>query len=209
MDTFITQAVEWISTRSMIEVYLLFVVIAYAENIVPPIPGDVLVAFGGYLAAEGILNPFLILGLTTIASVFGFMTAYGFGFWWGEKLVDTESEFWVKKVINMDVFERGRRWMQTWGQWVVLANRFLAGTRSVIALTAGLSHTPVGKTLISSSMSSLLWNTILIGFGWIVKEQWETIGQYLNTYGVFILVVLSLFFVIRYLRVKIQMGKSK
>lgn len=203
MDAIISQAVEWISSRSALEVYALFALIAYTENIIPPVPGDVLVAFGGYLAAEGILDPFMILGLTTVASVLGFMSAYGFGAWWGGRLIDPESDFWLKKVINMDVFDRGRRWMQAWGQWVVVANRFLAGTRSVIALSAGLSHTPTGPTILSSLVSSVLWNSILIGFGWVVKEQWETIGHYLNSYGVIVLVILSLFFVIRYLRAKI------
>jgi membrane protein DedA with SNARE-associated domain len=204
MDVFIAQAVEWISSRSALEVYTLFALIAYAENIVPPIPGDVLVAFGGYLAAEGILDPFFILGITTVASVLGFMSAYGFGSWWGERLIDPESTLWIKKVINMGVFERGRRWMQTWGQWVVLSNRFLAGTRSVIALTAGLSHTPVVPTILSSTISSLIWNSILIGFGWVVKENWETIGGYLNTYGVVVIVVIALFFMTRYIFSKLS-----
>ena len=202
MDAIINQAVEWISSRSALEVYALFAVIAYAENIIPPVPGDVLVAFGGYLAAEGILDPFMILGLTTAASVLGFMSAYGFGAWWGGRLIHPESDFWLKKVINMEVFDRGRRWMQAWGQWVVVANRFLAGTRSVIALSAGLSHTPVWSTIFSSTISSLLWNSLLIGFGWIVKENWEMIGEYLNTYGVIVLILIALFFVIRYIQSK-------
>lgn len=204
MDAFITQAVEWISSRSALEVYALFAMIAYLENILPPVPGDVLVAFGGYLAALGVLDPFLILAITTTASVIGFMSAYGFGAWWGERLTDPDSTFWIKKVINMEVFERGRRWMQTWGQWVVLSNRFLAGTRSVIALSAGLSHTPFLKTIFSSTISSLVWNSILIGFGWIVRENWETIGGYLNTYGVIILIVIALFFVWRYIQSKLS-----
>ena len=204
MDAFIAQAVDWISSRSVVEVYLLFSLIAYAENIVPPIPGDILVAFGGYLAALGVLDPFIILGITTIASVLGFMSAYGFGAWWGERLIDPESTLWIKKVINMDVFERGRRWMQTWGQWVVLSNRFLAGTRSVIALTAGLSHTPVLPTVVSSTISSLVWNSILIGFGWVVKENWETIEGYLNTYGSIVVIVIALFFMTRYIYSKLS-----
>ena len=204
MDVFIEQAVELISSRSALEVYTLFALIAYAENIVPPVPGDVLVAFGGYLAALELLDPFIILGITTITSVLGFMSAYGFGAWWGERLIDPESTLWIKKVINMGVFERGRRWMQTWGQWVVLSNRFLAGTRSVIALTAGLSHTPVVPTILSSTISSLIWNSILIGFGWIVKENWETVGGYLNTYGVVVIVVIALFFMTRYIFSKLS-----
>jgi membrane protein DedA with SNARE-associated domain len=50
------------------------------------------------------------------------------------------------RFIDMKYFERGRRWMQKWGQWVIVANRFLAGTRSVIAITAGIYRTKINYT---------------------------------------------------------------
>jgi membrane protein DedA with SNARE-associated domain len=73
--------------------------------------------------------------------------------------------------------------MQRWGMGVVLANRFLAGTRSVISLTAGLSHTRLSLTIVCSAISSILWNGILLGFGWVVHENWRLIGKYLSVYG--------------------------
>src|SRR5699024_8359256 len=87
--------------------------------------------------------------------------------------------------------------MGRWGQGVVLANRFLAGTRSVISLTAGISHTRVSYTVVSSTASSLLWNGILLGFGWIVHENWRVIGEYLSIYGWIILSAIVLFAAIR------------
>ncbi|MDZ7690313.1 MAG: hypothetical protein U5K69_04045 [Balneolaceae bacterium] len=80
-----------------------------------------------------------------------------------------------------------RNWMGRWGLGVVLANRFLAGTRSVISLTAGISHTPITGTTISSTISSVLWNGILLGFGWVVHENWQVMGNYLCYYGRIIL----------------------
>ncbi len=64
-------------------IYLVFFLVAYVENIVPPIPGDVLVAFGGYLAAESVIGLVPVLLLTTIASVIGFMSMYWIGSRWG------------------------------------------------------------------------------------------------------------------------------
>jgi len=87
--------------------------------------------------------------------------------------------------------------MQRWGMGVVLANRFLAGTRSVISLTAGLSHTRISPTVICSTLSSILWNGILLAFGWIVHENWRLIGEYLSVYGQIILGGIVLFIVVR------------
>ncbi len=87
--------------------------------------------------------------------------------------------------------------MQRWGQGVVLANRFLAGTRSVISLTAGISHTPVAATAISSTISSILWNAILLGFGWVVHQNWRIIGEYLNIYSQIILAIIAVIILVR------------
>ena len=178
-------------------IYLVFFLVAYIENVVPPIPGDVLVAFGGYLAAESIIGLVPVLLLTTIASVIGFMSMYWIGSRWGAQIQKKERRFWLLRFIPLEYLNKVRSWMQRWGIGVVLANRFLAGTRSVISLTAGLSHTRISTTIICSTISSILWNGILLGFGWVVHENWRLIGEYLSVYGKVILGAIGLFILIR------------
>lgn len=177
------QLVEWISGLSPLSIYLIFAIVAYMENVLPPVPGDVLVAFGGYLAAEQIIGFTPLLLYTTLFSVFGFMTMYAFGAYFGEKIDTQRKRFWMMRYLDIKYFDRVNRWMNRWGQGVILSNRFLAGTRSVISIAAGISRTDVKRTVLSSTISSLLWNSILISFGWIVNENWMTIGHYLNVYG--------------------------
>lgn len=183
MEAFFEQLIQWIQTLSPLSIYTVFFVIAYVENILPPIPGDLLVAFGGYLAALQIVSFTAILLLTTIASVIGFMTMYSIGSYWGSIIEEKKHRFWLMRFIDFKYYSRAKRWMQNWGQGVILANRFLAGTRSVISLSAGITKTRIIPTIISSSVSSVLWNFILLGAGWIVHENWQIIGDYLNIYG--------------------------
>ncbi len=192
MEIYLDDLVDWVFTLSPLSIYTIFFIVAYTENIAPPIPGDVLVAFGGYLAAEQLVDFTTLLILTTVASVFGFMTMYGFGSFWGYRIDEKREGFWLMRFIDMKYFDRGRRWMQNWGQWVIVANRFLAGTRSVIAITAGIYRTKVNYTILSSTISSLLWNSILLGFGWFVHENWQVIGDYLGYYGWVILTLIIL-----------------
>lgn len=184
------QFIEWISGLSPLSIYLIFAIVAYMENVLPPVPGDVLVAFGGYLAAEQIIGFTPLLLYTTLFSVFGFMTMYALGAYFGEKIDTQRKRFWMMRYLDIKYFDRVNRWMNRWGQGVILSNRFLAGTRSVISIAAGISRTDLKKTVLSSTISSLLWNSILIGFGWIVNENWMTIGHYLNVYGWLILSLL-------------------
>ena len=185
--------VQWMQGLPPLSIYMVFLLIAYFENVIPPIPGDVLVAFGGYLAAESIVGLTPVLLITTIASVFGFMTMYWLGSRWGVSIEEKREKFWLMRFIPLKYMTKVREWMGRWGQGVILANRFLAGTRSVISLTAGISHTRISTTILCSTISSLLWNGILLGFGWIVHENWKVIGEYLSIYGRIILAGIAIF----------------
>ena len=207
METFILDTVDFIESLDRAQVYAVLVFIAYVENVIPPIPGDVLVAFGGYLAAEGILAAFPLLAFTTAASVAGFMTAYAVGQVWGARLPEPDRFKWPGRLIDGRVVVRATRWMRRWGLWVVVANRFLAGTRSVIALSAGLSGTGAARTALASTISSLLWNSILIVIGWVVRENWALAGSILNTYGQVVLALLALLIALRLL-LKLRAARS-
>ncbi|MCC5941517.1 MAG: DedA family protein [Balneolaceae bacterium] len=197
MEVYTQNLIDWIQTLSPLSIYLIFGLIAYLENIVPPIPGDLLVAFGGYLAAEQIIGFSPVLAITTVASVIGFMNMYAVGAYFGDKIEEQRKKFWLMRFFDVKYFDKGKRWMDKYGQGVILANRFLAGTRSVISITAGITKTKVYSTIISSAISSLLWNTILIGMGWLVHENWQVIGHYLNVYGWVILSLIVIFVAIR------------
>lgn len=197
IEQFTQEMVQLIEGLPPLSIYLVFFVIAYIENVLPPIPGDVLVAFGGYLAAESIIGLVPILLLTTVASVLGFMTMYWIGYGWGDVVEHKQKGVRLLRFIPVEYLQKVRAWMQKWGLGVVLANRFLAGTRSVISLAAGLSKTPISTTVLCSALSSILWNGILLAFGWVVHENWRLIGEYLSVYGKVILIGIGLYVIIR------------
>lgn len=209
MEVYVQQIVEWIQTLSPFYIYLIFTFVAYLENIVPPIPGDVLVAFGGYLAAEQVINFGPVLLLTTFASVFGFMSMYAIGLYFGDRIEQERSRFWLMRFIDVKYFDKINRWMGRWGQGVILANRFLAGTRSAISLTSGMTKTKVYSTIINSFISSLLWNSILLIFGWVVHENWQVIGHYLNVYGWIVLIMIAILIVARVVYKRFQKKQNK
>jgi membrane protein DedA with SNARE-associated domain len=108
------------------------------------------------------------------------------------------------KFANPQYIEKGLNWMQNYGQWIVVSNRFLAGTRSVIALTAGASRMPILPTIMSATLSSVLWNSLLLYAGWFLGDNWRIIGQYLEQYSKAILVVLMLSLGFAYLWYKLR-----
>lgn len=193
----INELVEWVKTLSPLSIYLVFFAVAYLENLIPPIWGDLFVAFGGYLAAVSIIEFIPVYLLTVVASVLGFMTVYWLGFHWGEQIENDPEDFWLLHFIPLKYIEKVRGWMHRWGQGVIVANRFLSGARSVISLTAGISHTRVILTAVCSAISSLLWNALLLTLGYIVQQNWKIVSHYLSIYGWFILGLIVLFIIVR------------
>ena len=183
MDQFTHHLITWIGGQPPVIIYAVFFGVAYFENVIPPIPGDIIVVFAGYLAARDIILLLPVYALTTIASVVGFMTMYTLGRYWGDLLDRNQERSWFTRLLDLKYMPKVRAWMNRWGLWVVTANRFLSGARSVISLTAGMSRMEVRGTIIGSLISSLLWNALLIGAGWEIQQNWHIIGHYLSVYS--------------------------
>ena len=201
--------IDWISHLPPISIYMVFFAVAYLENVIPPIPGDILVVFGGYLAGIAIVSIIPVYILTTVASVLGFMTVYAFGKVWGKKIEQSEHHSWLMRKMGIDYLPRVRGWMQRWGQWVIIANRFLAGARSIISITAGLSDTEPRLTTLSSLISSSLWNGILIGAGWVIQKNWGIIIYYLSIYSKTITILIVFAVMFRFVWVVLHHRKGK
>ena len=134
--------VDWMASLPAFWVYSIIFVVAWLENVVPPIPGDMVVVFGGYMAGVDLLNAPLVVALATIGGTLGFMSMYAVGHRVGTGLLDPGRFRWLPKKRILRVREKlGQR-----GFVLVAANRFLSGLRSVISLTVGMSHMPAGLT---------------------------------------------------------------
>lgn len=199
MDQFTQHLITWIGDQPTIIIYAVFFGVAYFENVIPPIPGDVIVVFAGYLAARDIILLLPVYAFTTIASVIGFMTMYTLGRYWGDLLDRNQERSWLTRMLDLKYLPKVRAWMDRWGLWVITANRFLSGARSVISITAGMSRTDIRGTIIGSLISSLLWNALLIGAGWEIQQNWHVIGHYLSVYSKIITIALIVIILLRVL----------
>jgi membrane protein DedA with SNARE-associated domain len=179
MGDFFTQVFEWMAALSPMWAYTAILIIAYGENVAPPIPGDMVVVFGGYLVGLGKLNFAMVVLLSTLGGALGFMTMYAIGYRIGEAVLDPERLRWLPK----DRIEKARVWVRRWGYGVVAANRFLSGLRSVISLTVGMSHMNPWKTAAYATLSAAVWTTLIAFLGYQVGENWEVVRAYLQVYG--------------------------
>lgn len=179
MGDLLTDIVNWMATLPPGWAYAVILLVAYGENVVPPIPGDMAVVFGGYLVGLGRLDFVPVVLLSTLGGALGFMTMYAIGYRIGNAVYDPERLRWLPKTQ----IGRADAWLRRWGYGVVLANRFLSGLRSVISLTVGMAHMDVVKTTTFATISALVWTVLITYAGYAVGDNWPVISTYLRQYG--------------------------
>lgn len=186
-----------ISQLTPLLLYTVLFVASFIENVFPPSPSDFVVVVGGSLVATGTIHFIPTLVIATAGSVLGFMTLYFIGSQIDRKILHAGKI----KFISIEALEKVESWFVKYGYGIILANRFMPGTRSVISFFSGLSELNVKKTILFSTISAFLWNAIIIYLGVIFGNNLAVVDKYLSTYrnvGIIVTIAIILFFVIRY-----------
>jgi membrane protein DedA with SNARE-associated domain len=171
--------IETISSLPPWGIMLAAFAITYLENILPPSPSDVLLVFIGTLIGLNGTSFGATLLLATLGSVAGFYTMFMIGRVFGDRLMQSR----LGKLFPLDALVRAEQWFQRWGYYVIVVNRFLSGTRSVISLFAGMSHLEPVRTTILCGLSALVWNWLLLTAGAKLGQNWRVVEDYFRTYG--------------------------
>ncbi len=166
--------------------YLVLFVSAFVENVFPPIPGDTVTVIGAYLVSTGKLNFWGVYLSTTLGSVAGFLTMYFIGLRVGTRVLKSRT---VQKFFSVEKSQKVKQWFADYGYWVIAANRFLSGTRSVISLFAGFFALRWLPVLSLSLLSAALWNGLLIYGGYLLGVNWQNIVFLIRQYNKIVLII--------------------
>lgn len=177
----------WMETLPAVWAYATLLFFAYIENLVPPLPGDVVIVFAGYLAAVGELQLGVVIFLSTVGAAVGFMSMYAIGYRLGRAVRDPNRFRWLPRQ-GMD---RAERWIHKYGYGVIAANRFLSGARAVISLSAGMFRMQAAWTFLWCTVSAVLWTALISYGGFALGENWDLVVWYMQAYGRVVLIVLG------------------
>ena len=184
------------SSFSPIWIYLTLFFFAFVENVFPPSPSDVVLVVGGSLIGTGVINFILSLLFATLGSITGFMVMFYIGSTVDKKVIQS-GRF---KYIPINTIDKVEIWFRKYGYFVIVANRFMPGTRAVISFFAGISNLDPKRTFTLCFVSALLWNIIMLYLGYVFGDNVTKVDEYLTTYSNIVIVataVVILFFIIR------------
>ena len=141
------------------------------ENIIPPIPSELIMGIGGILMARGEMTfwPLMIAG--TIGSTLGNYVWFIAGDRCGYERLEPVVRRWGRWLtIEWRDIERATHFLRRHGQWVVFALRFSPVFRTLISLPAGLSHMGHIRFLVFTFAGAAIWNALLIlGGHWLAR----------------------------------------
>ncbi|MBU1297609.1 MAG: DedA family protein [Bacteroidetes bacterium] len=201
----VDEIIQYLSQVEAIYVYLIIFAIAYIENIFPPSPSDVIVVFGGSMVALGKANFIASVFSAALGGLFGFITMYVIGRWFGRRILEKGKI----KFIPLDKLHKVEGWFRKYGYGIIIANRFLTGTRAVVAFFAGLSELNLKITSILSFISAVVWNAILLYAGFTMGRNWQHIIEHLKIYGIVVTLIVLLTVIIWSVKILVNKKRSR
>ena len=156
----------------------------FIENVFPPIPSEVILAFGGFMTLQTTLSVQSVILAATLGSVAGALVLYGAGRWVGQTRLTAFVRRYGKYLgLKEENVKKAMRCYQRYQKRTVFFCRMAPIVRSLISVPAGLSHMPMGPFLLLTTLGSALWNTVLVLAGRALGHAWSSIGAFMDTYA--------------------------
>jgi membrane protein DedA with SNARE-associated domain len=166
-----------------------------AESACIPIPSEIVVPYGGFLAATGNTQLWAVIVVATLANVVGSGIAYGVGRFGGRALFVKYGRYVLVRPHHLD---KADRWFERRGELTVFFTRMMPGVRTFISLPAGIAKMPAGKFFFYSLLGSIPWNAALAYLGYAAgkaaggkEADWAKLQEQFGRYNHIFYIVLG------------------
>ena len=186
--------IQTISDASYFGIFLLMLL----ESIFPPLPSELIIPFAGFSAARGELSLIGVLLAATSGAVVGMIPWYLAGRLFGlERVRRLADRFGRWFTLNADEIDTATAWFHRYGPVVVFFGRLVPLIRTMISVPAGLARMPALLFFGASAMGALLWNTILVGSGYVLDDHYQLVEMVLDPLTSIVLGAVVLFYFYR------------
>jgi membrane protein DedA with SNARE-associated domain len=191
--------------------YGTLVVMMAIESSFLPLPSEIIIPPAAWKAAQGLLNPFLIVLAGTAGSLIGAMFNYLLAVTLGRpiiyRLADTRLAHMM--MIDRKKVENAENYFLRYGKSSTFIGRLIPGIRHLISIPAGLSRMKLTDFMLYTIMGAALWTSILTILGYSIYSQRDLLQKYYTELSYTLLAVGVIFVVYLVYRGFRKNGKSK
>ena len=184
--------------------YLIIGLAMFLENIIPPIPSEIIMPLGGFFVYQGDLNFYILVFFGLLGTVLGALPWYYLGKLLNEKklvkFIEKKGRFLGISTKDLD---KSKIWFEKYGVSLVFWGRLIPGIRTLISVPAGIELMPINKFLIWTSLGSLIWVIFLSSAGYMFGENYSVIESYIDNFKFILkplLIMLLVFWIFKFLR---------
>ena len=196
MAGFLDSISNWVATIPLSALYALLGLAAFIEGIFPPVPADLVVALGSFLAARRGASLPATAACIVVGSVAGAMVVYAtvrrFGAGWLHAR--------LKKAGIDNVEKRLEVMYSHYGMTALFVSRFLPVFRAVAPPMAGAMRVPPIRTAAVFVLASTIWSGAIAWIAFRVGDDWAVmqaaVRHFARRVGVVALVAAALFAII-------------
>lgn len=168
--------------------YLAVALLIALENILPPIPSEVILTFGGFLTTQTGTTVFGTAFFATLGSLAGAVALHRIGAALGKQGNKRIGGMGRGKILGMNTKDlaRAQGWFARHGGRAVFLCRMVPILRSLISVPAGMAAMPMGPFLVLTGAGSFLWNITLCALGAFLGSAWQDALGLLDAYAYFV-----------------------
>lgn len=175
--------------------YLAIFALMLAESACIPIPSELIMLFGGALAAGAVAGTHLNLPVVIIAGVAGNLAgsylAYSVGRYGGQAALHR----WGRRIhLREHDLDRATAWFDKYGPAAVGFGRCLPVIRTFISLPAGIAHMGRARFVAYTVLGCIPWTAALGWAGYAVGGRWQQVADDFHgpTYAIAAIVAVAL-----------------
>ncbi len=149
--------------------YAVACVSAAAENVFPPLPSDVVVAFAAFLAAQGRGSAAGAFLSVLVGNVAGAMFMYRVGAKFGAERVLRRFGATGAQETKL------RDWYARYGLGAIVVSRFLPGVRAIVPPVAGALRVGAVRAAVAMAIPSGIWYAAITYFAFTAGGNFDAL----------------------------------
>ncbi|MBV8365272.1 MAG: DedA family protein [Candidatus Eremiobacteraeota bacterium] len=165
----------------------------FGQAIGVPLPSELMMGFGGYLAFVQTFKFLAVVLVGTGGDTLGAVAAYLIGYYGGRPLLTRFGRFFFIAARELAAADA---WFARFGNRAVLVCKLLPGVRAFGSYPAGVTRMHFGVFLFYTALGSMVFCTSFAALGFHLGKHWDLIIEQIKPIGIGLLLAVVLAVVI-------------